>query len=256
MPDPHLNIFYSYDRDMCEDNMTRALMVTLKTISPATKKSILGQLLQNHIDIDFLQGSEQIEFALQGNMQIRDQKQIKKAPYRYLISLTGHNVITEEHKFRAKEHDDENEDLSRVRPDAWIYDSSKEPRYCFLIECKTVDAELRASQLIAYGRRFFGIARNSEIDQRTIKLTWAEVVDVCQDVLSRGAVSNRQEESIIWNLLEYLELSGVVPFRGLPLVEIPDLPAISMLVQVDGLMRTNGLGIKQIPEVPELVLQS
>lgn len=240
---------------MCEDNMTRALIVTLRTISPATKKSILVQLLKNNINIDFLQASEQMEFALQGNMPIRYQELIKKVPYRYLISLTGHNVITEEHKFGAQEQDEENEDLSRVRPDAWIYDGSKEPRFCFLIECKTVDAELRASQLIAYGRRFFGITRNSEVNQRTIKLTWAEVVDVCQDVLNRAAASNRQEESIIRHLVEYLGFSGVVPFRGLPLAEVPELPAIGLLIQVDGLIRTNSLGLKEIPEVPDLALQ-
>lgn len=255
MPDPHLNIFYSYDRDMCEDNMTRALMVTLKTISSSAKKSILVQLLKNQIDTEFLQGAEHIEFALQGNMSMKDQKRISKVPYRYLISLTGHNIITEEHKFCAQEQDGESEDLSRVRPDAWIYDGSKQARYCFLIECKTVEADLRASQLIAYGRRFFGITRNSEVDQRTIKLTWAEVVDVCQDVISCGAASNRQEESIIRHLIEYLGFSGVVPFRGLPLAEIPELPAISMLVQVAGPIRTNSLGLKKIPEVPDLALQ-
>jgi len=251
MPDRHMNIFYSYDHKLCEDNMTRALILTLRTISAPTRKLILARLLQGHIKLDFLQWIEGMEFALQGNIPQKDK--IKEIPDRYLISLTGHNLISEEHKFGAQEQDRGNEDLSRVRPDAWIYDGSKKPRYCFLIECKTVEAELKAGQIIAYGKRFFGLKHNSEVARRIIKLTWFEISEVCDDVLSRESISNQQEGEIIRNLLEYLAFSGVVPFKGLPLAKIPDLPDIGILIQIDRYIEAKGFNLGRMPEVPDYI---
>ena len=228
MRDKHHNLFYSYnlDNELIENNMTRAFIVTLRTVSNAAKSYVLSRLLKSLSTLDSTFKFDNVEFALQDRIPI-GKEQIRKIPHKFLIALTANDVISEFEKYEDPDLFESVMTSPGIKPDAWIYDKSAEPRYCFLIECKPSGSVLSADQIIAYDKHFFGASSHKEAKGRLIILNWTDIIEVCKRLIDCGLSVNDQEARIIGDFLEYLSYCGIVSFEGIHLESIGSIPAFS-----------------------------
>ena len=101
MLDSHLNLFYSYNRDneLIENNLTRALIVSLGFLTEATRDRFLNELLNeslSRIGIDSIPSFHNAEFALQAYM---DKQIIKKCTQRYVVIIATDRFLEIEDKY-------------------------------------------------------------------------------------------------------------------------------------------------------------
>lgn len=243
--DPHLNLFFSYHGDnvLIENNMTRAFIVTLKMLSLKTKKDFLKQLLKDRIDYKVLDACASLDFALQDNIKLED-LELRNIPHKYLVALTGNNILEDGEKYQDPIHFERMKYTRRIRPDAWIYESTETPSICFLFECKTVNDTLHASQIISYAMRFFGLTNYEDVRKQLIQITWYDVLDVCKGIIDDFKSRNEQEAVLLQNLADFLGLCGVSPFKGINFGDIPGLPSLGITGHVY-------LRLDHIPELPD-----
>lgn len=223
MQDKHMNIFYSYNHDLIENNMTRSFMVSLRTISPKLRKIILSRLFGQHFEFKIMPTYENIDFALQENIPIKASK-IRKIPNKYLVALTGNNIIEDLEKYSDQKIFNKVPFSPYIKPDAWIFDNEKDPNFCFMIECKTINDVLNAKQIIAYAKYFFGIDNYDEMEKIVIRISWYDIVDICSDLLQEDFLGNEQEAYVLENLIGYLSYCNVIPFIGFDFDNIPKVP--------------------------------
>jgi hypothetical protein len=245
--DCHLNLFYSYNQgnELIENNLTRAFIVTLKHLSQSTSqlllKRIFGSVMSDE-DFSFVQN---MDYALQGNIPIQRSK-IKRIPRKYLIALTGNNIIENWDKFKP-EGVVESFKVCHGIPDAWIFDISKDPEFCFLIECKTIEDTLTAEQIISYAKLFYGMNDFEEIEDRLIRLTWYDVLETCESFLKEENAKNEQEEKAIKDLMRFFGYYGVKLFKGFDFSEMSELPEYDLAAYID-------FRFDKIPELPDYKL--
>jgi len=244
MEDKHLNIFFSYNADnqLIENNMTRGLIVALKTLSQGARNEFLFRLLSPYVDICTLIGKQDVRFALQGNIPI-SKNDVLKIPHKYIIALTGTKIIEGLDNYQDKAIYEEIRGDQNIRPDAWIFQAGESPAYCFLIECKMPDQPLFAEQIIAYAKFYFAVRDFEELTQRVINLTWDEIVETCDLIRIGSYPISKPEASILRDLKEFLSICGVTTFKGIDLSAIIALPefVISGLTDID---------FREIPDLP------
>lgn len=232
--DRRLNLFVSYNHDYIEDNLTRALIVTLRLLNDKTKHSLLKDIFSRvefHEKSNVMQLFDEklisIDFALQGNIEL-DKNKLRSFLHKYLITITGNNEFAEVEEYLDLEpHVEETlkkkkppEDApqkqllkklcSDSRPDAWIYDVNEE--FVFLIESKTADAVLYYSQVIAHAFNWLGLTSISEMISRTIKIRWSDIINSIDSILAKQV--SKTDEKLMNELLEYLEYNGFRSFKG------------------------------------------
>lgn len=223
--DRHLNIFYSYNRDneLIENNMTRAFIVSMRIISRKLRSHILSKLLKSNVKLELLSRLENIDFALQENIPISVDK-LREITNKYIITLTGNNIIEDLEKYSDSKLFDKVQFSPYIKPDAWIFDNEKDPNFCFMIECKTINDVLNAEQIIAYAKYFFGIYNYDEMEKIIIRISWYDIVDICSDLLRDDFLGNEQEALVLENLIGYLSYCNVIPFTGFTFDNIPKFP--------------------------------
>lgn len=233
MIDPHLNIFYSYNRDneQIENNMTRAFIVTLKFLRSSTLARFLISLLsskRNDIDPADLQ---KVKFALQGNIDV-DLNLIRKCARRYILAITGDGLL---HGPEEMDYGPSSCNEEQIRPDAWIFDSKKPPEFCLLIESKSVENLLGVKQIMAYSRHYFGYHNYDELHNNLISITWYDIVDKCSYFYENDYDYdvNEQERAILKDLVEFLRYCKVIPFSGWNTNSIPECPNYNLSTTVD-----------------------
>lgn len=242
--DCHLNLFYSYNQgnELIENNLTRAFIVTLKLLSQSTSQLLFKRMLKSiwsDKDFSFVQN---MDYALQGNVPIQ-RGEIKRIPRKFLIALTGNNIIKGLDKFKT-EGTVENFKICHGIPDAWIFEKSKTPEFCFLIECKTIEDTLTAEQIISYAKLFYGMNEFNEIERNLIQITWYDVLETCESLIKENSIKNKQEERLIKNLMEFLGFYGVGLFKGFDFSAIPELPGYDLSTYID--FRFN-----EMPDLPD-----
>lgn len=233
--DKHLNLFYSYNQDeeLIENNLTRALIVTLMGISDNTRNIILSSLNDPLSQYNY----NAVEFTLQGNVATR----IKDYKNKYIITLASDKIIQSTEDYLAIDKDVIKETLCNqippsnspsilkslcggAIPDAWIHDS-KDHEYCFLIECKTQEDYLYFPQIIRHAYNYYGLTDLEEINKITIRLTWDDMLESI-DLVSN--FENEQEQFIIDNFINFLGFFGFSLFRGFDFQAMPARPSIDI----------------------------
>ncbi len=243
--DCHLNLFYSYNQgnELIENNLTRAFIVTLKFLSQRTSQLLFKRILKSiwsDKDFSFVQN---MDYALQGNVPIQRGK-IKRIPRKFLMALTGNNIIKGLDEFKVEGTVEKLEVSYGIRPDAWIFEKSKTPEFCFLIECKTIEDTLTAEQIISYAKLFYGMKKFNEINRNLIQITWYDVLEACESLIKENSTKNEQEERLIKNLMEFLSFYGVKLFKGFNFSAIPEIPEYDLSTYID--FRFN-----EIPDLPD-----
>ena len=242
MKDRYLNIFYSYNHALIENNMTRSLIVTLRSASPELRKIILTKLFASYFNSKNIPDFGRTEFALQEKIPI-EVRELRRIPHKYLVALTGDNIIEDLDKYKAPSKFNEVSFSPYIKPDAWIFDKLKNPQFCFLIECKTIGDRLETSQIIAYGKYFFGIDSFREIESRLIMVTWYDVLKIFAEILESDFLGNQQEKRLLEDLIDYLGFCHVIRFAGFDFSKIPKLPEYNFGEYMD-------FNFSEIPEPP------
>jgi len=232
--DRHLNLFVGYNHDYIEDNLTRALIVTLRLLNDKTKRSLLKDIFsrlaypeKSNVMQLFDNDLTSIDFALQGNIEL-DKSKLCSFRNKYLITITSNNefaevedyldleAYAEETLIKKKPPEDapQKQLLKKLssdsRPDAWIYNENEE--FVFLIESKTVDAVLYYSQVIAHAFNWLGLTSISEMISRTIKIRWSDIINSIDSILAKHV--SKTDEKLMNELLKYLVYNGFRSFKG------------------------------------------
>lgn len=236
--DKHLNCFYSYNRDnkLIENNLTRALIITLMNVSNGTKSNILSTLLNTEDSGTRLYSFTDACFALQNNISPKIIKEIKG---KYILTIAGDSFIQKETEYNSikdyvKEMLENGEPspgsehmLSELRsgsiPDAWIYDE-RDKHYCFLVECKLPEDSLYYEQIIRHANKHFGITDLDVLENKTIRLTWNDILEAI-DKLTTKADDNlcTIDQFLINNFVEFLSFYRIYLFKGIEIGEVPCL---------------------------------
>lgn len=197
MEAPHLNLFYSYNRDneLIENNLTRAWIVTLRMLSPEVRRALLVSLLKPPVDVVFTEP----QFSLQGYM---DLSTARTAQRKYVVALatSSFNDVSTPHDFESG--------YEGSIPDAWIYDAGGE--YCYLVEAKVGDYPLTSVQLRSHAAHWLGLS-GDQFKDHLVSLTWFDVLDSISRI---QAVGSQQERQLLENLVGFLGYYGYRLFTG------------------------------------------
>jgi len=228
MYDKHLNLFYSYNRDieLIEDNLTRAFAVTLSLLSPSTALDFLSQLVfgyKKDIDSDsspFDLDIDSLQIALQGNIDPAIPRS-SEIPILLIISTDLLNV----NSLLAFDADLLNTDLSldpSSRPDAWIYHD--QGAYCILIEVKVGNYPINNAQLSSHVRDWFGL-KCQDLYERSaiISRTWIQVLEILEIIANDTDVSFL-DRKLLSHLVEFITYYGYSLFRGVQVEGLDDPP--------------------------------
>lgn len=210
MTDPHLNLFYSYNRDteLIENNLTRAFIVTLRLLSPDARDALLQELFNKPLLRlgGSLHSYQHAQMALQSNM---DREHSQQIPFRYLITLASDRIVM------AEEEGSDDQRLAHYLsiPDGWIYD--QEAGYCFLIEAKVGSNPINDIQVRSHGSSWLGID-GEQLSDYLIPLTWIDVIQAIW-YLKGNSIElslNTQELTVLKELESFIGLYGYRIFSG------------------------------------------
>jgi len=249
MTDRHLNIFYSYnsDNELIENNMTRAFIVTLKFLAPSTRTRflvvLLGSRKKDVVELDL----QNMEFALQGNIDV-DLNLIRKCKHKYILAITGDGLLHGSEKIDNESSSSHTISGEQIRPDGWMFNSKKPQQYFFLIEAKTVDNVLGAEQIMSYGKHYFGYRSYHELRDSLICITWYDIVDECSTFCKNDVSLNQQERTILGDFVKFLNYCRVIPFSGWNMSDIPAHPNYKFSLDSD-------FGFERIPNLPDYKFQ-
>jgi hypothetical protein len=222
MQDPHLNLFYTYNRDeeLIENNLTRAFIVTLELLAPQSRARLLTSLLGKHRPETNTEGDHippdftGAKFALQGYM---DRVLLKRFTQKYILAIASNRYEDIEEAGEAQPVSDLPVRNYSSIPDAWIYDANM--GYCYLIEAKVGHNPLDSGQIIAHAHDWLGIRKLTKVHERFISITWLDVIKALHEIKSEDLPENSslniQEIKILDNFEEFLNLFGYKRFTGI-----------------------------------------
>jgi hypothetical protein len=245
--DRHLNLFYCYgakERDeeknvLVENNLTRALVHTIRMLSDAKRHELLHALFCRDRVLEQLD-FRQAEVALQGNSPGEKTKLGKKYGVKRIVTIATSTQDPGDCVRREKEPEER-------LPDAWIFHQGK-CQYCLLLECKTKKLSLSLDQIRGHAA-WFGEQEaerwselgwdqmQEELELRLLPLTWYDVLEAIGDTLPELSARTRNtsktdrepddhEKVVLTHLWEFLghyryELLGPFRFEGLA-KELPE----------------------------------
>ena len=219
MADRHLNLFYTYNRDneLIENNLTRAFIVFLSTVSAEVRHKILSTLLGrsdktigSSADADSLDFKDAC-FALQSNInpylpQNADRKALLTISTEPLDISSG-TAGADANATGESEEDYVFPPVSTSRPDGWIYDENR--AYCILIEAKVGSYPLEIAQLQAHaGAWLHSSLRKLEWNNSLFSITWIDVLRTLRDVLNDHAPLDRAEGRLLSHMMEFIGYYG------------------------------------------------
>jgi hypothetical protein len=242
------------------------LILSLKLVSDSTKEILLRDILSRASYHDDFDSSElevlpldSLEFALQGNVEV-EREELARFPRHYLVTITSGVDFEEEAEYqelekevhealvnkRPPEGEGRDSLLGKIcsdsRPDAWIYDAKK--RFVFLIESKTMDADLYYSQVICHAANWLGLFHVKDILKKTIRIRWVDVYKTCETICKE--LSAETDKKILEDLLYYFEFNQIRPFKGFQWHELKTPPKIDF-----NLNTFNGLFWEKLMPPPE-----
>jgi hypothetical protein len=194
--DVYTSLFWSYGNAALENNLTRALVVTLRTCGSATT----GRFLRR-----FTGHSGRPPFSLA--LQAAPDGPLGPAPGATVLGITTDRSDAVERRLgrlRGKLRVEPGSLATRGIPDAWVLD--RKHRVCLLIESK-LGPKLNEAQLVRHWRSHLG----PWAPERYRPATWAEVGDFFDLELS-GHPLRPHARFITREFFEYLDLLGLRPF--------------------------------------------
>lgn len=219
MADRHLNLFYTYNRDneLIENNLTRAFIVFLSTVSGEVRHKILSTLLERSDEtIGMSADAEGLDFkdsrfALQSNIDLRlSQNADRKALLTIStepLDIPSSTLVADPDATGESEDDCDFPSVSTSRPDAWIYD--EKGAYCILIEAKVGSYPLEIAQLQAHaGGWLNSCLQRLKSNNSLFSITWFDVLRTLRDVLNDQSPLDRSEERLLSHMMEFIGYYG------------------------------------------------
>lgn len=219
MTDRHLNLFYTYNTNHLEDNVTRALAITLQQLTPAHLRLLLKDCFLSSTDENDpsalaerieLMASDEFEFDLQVTRQAPGEAEEDALLTRengFLLGITRRgdsDPITPD----DAPSDETTSSDSGGRPDAWIADNGNQ--VAGIVEVKLGD-DLYKDQLHGHFETFFD-QRETRIQDVFHETSWDQVVSYLEAI--RGQTQDPVENHYIRNFVDYVDMLGLVSFRG------------------------------------------
>jgi len=219
-----MNLFHCYgardahgkEKDtLCEDNLTRAFIHTLRLLAGRTRNTFLRCLFQKSRHLSRLDYTD-AAFNLQGYM---NKDQLVGMRTQVIVTISSHSGVPKAKSQRKQ---------GSSTPDAWIYNADKD--YCILIEDKVGSNPVDTSQIRDHARWFGSSDDESAAQEKRaipVSLTWNNVLEAIRSTRTVPAgqkedgeggtsVLSRQEELILDDFAEYIGFYGYwlfEPFR-------------------------------------------
>lgn len=216
----HLNLFYVYGAAHLENNVTRALLITLRGLTPVHLRIFLKELI-----IDELKKQRGVS-NLCPNFKILADPKPDKFEFLTQISTTGDTpFLTKKNGVilginhsgdQAIKLGPSNVDKAGSRPDAVIMDMENE--LTVIIEVKLSDL-LYSEQIERLHRNFF-VDDGHDPNAVFLELSWQRIASALQEILLQS--QSPVERMLIREFLEYLALLNLSGFIEFNKADFPD----------------------------------
>jgi ribosomal 50S subunit-associated protein YjgA (DUF615 family) len=196
--DPHLNVFYSYDRGkynsekgkenlqkQLEDNVTRALLITLSQLAKSNRLRFIGELMGG-------KENDNCEEDFDFDLQALRKGYSKNAENKFLLTITKSGKVSEN---SDTSHDDQGS-----RADGWILNNN----LCILIEVKVGETEVSKSQIERHitDSKGFGVSLS---DVKQIHKKWQEI-----DFMFANLEQNLEQEKEMFFVSEFRRFLNMI----------------------------------------------
>lgn len=236
MPDNHLNLFYTYNRDneLIENNLTRAFVVFLSIISGQNRHTILSKLLDTKYSTHTKSISNKnwdftnVQFALQSNI---DRHIPRNSAQKILLTISSETFDpfnrVDDVDAVTNERINNNSNFSSV-PDAWIYDIFQD--FCILIEAKIGSNLLELNQLNAHVIYWFDLTWRELIKSNSLySITWINVLETLEEVYNNIELTESSDRHLIVHLMEFITYYGYHVFKGIDYSGLDDQPGFHLI---------------------------
>ena len=210
----HLNLFYTYQANHLEDNVTRALIITLKHLSPINLRLFFKEVIFSQLD------SNKEIFMKKLNLFSKQNFKFETQVSTFLESIDfsdDENKLTSENglivgiNYSGKQplnlSPKPDKDSVRSRLDGLISDN--ENCFSLIFETKLWDW-LYEEQIENYYNNYFNI-RKTPIKSISVQITWTEIVKFLSKIES---ISNDlKERFIVHDFIEYCDFLNLTDFR-------------------------------------------
>jgi hypothetical protein len=225
MTDPHLNLFYTYNRDteLIENNLTRSFIVTLSLLPPElTSLAVRSILLNSTREPEQKRAIEGLElqsadFFLQSHVDIED---IQSVSNKFVLGISGGNSLYE--------LEVTGEDYGSI-PDAWILDLDN--NYCVLVEAKIGSNPLDNAQITSHMKQWLGITKKTEMLFAMLNTSWNEIAETIGSMVfeNENVITGSIEASILHHFLEFLGMYGYKHFNGFLFSDLDEPPIFTLV---------------------------
>ncbi len=203
--DRHLNLFYTYQTRHLEDNVTRALVLTLRNLAPVHLRLFMRDVILRNAQAPL---RERVRLLVEGTFEFDLQVTPPDDQGDRLDATNGVIVGVNYSGIQAPTFDATPNTLGGARPDALVSDTANEITAIF--EIKLADSLYR-EQIQRHFRAFF-VQESTSIDQVFVEVTWTEIADFLQRV-ARQSVGER-ERFVALEFVQYLDWLKLVEFLG------------------------------------------
>jgi hypothetical protein len=209
--DKHLNLFYTYRTNHLEDNVTRALAVTLSGLSPVHLRLFLRDVCLEHRP----ELKERLQLIAAPNFQF--DLQLQERPEEEKLNEANGVIVGINYSGNQRLAFDQ--DLAvegGARPDMMI--SDEENGITFIVETKLRD-DLYRDQIARHFNRFFDTKR-TKLEQVLVEISWNTIADFSARLQQQS--DSPLEGHLIKHFNEYLDflaLTQFVAFNELDFVE-------------------------------------
>jgi hypothetical protein len=203
--DKHLNLHFTYKTHHLEDNVTRALLVTLQQLSPSHLRLLLRELLADTSIFDRLSGSKYLldtSTPVEFDLQVSPQDDSKLGPDEGVILGIEYSA-TQDIRFDPDLADDRG-----GRPDARIQDRAE--GFCVIIESKLGD-NLYKEQIERHHATFFNTETVPNAEDVFTKTTWDKITTWLERI--RASTKDAKEQFVIDQFVEYVDMLDLLEFR-------------------------------------------
>ncbi|MDO8473192.1 MAG: hypothetical protein Q7T05_05165, partial [Dehalococcoidia bacterium] len=200
----YMNMFYTYNTYHLEDNVTRALLLTLKNLAPIHLRLFLRDVIlrkpPQHAVRERIQLLADPDFGFDLQITPPDEER---------LNLKNGVIVGVNYSGKQALAFDAISGISgRARPDALVSDIANE--LTVILEIKLNDS-LYKEQIQRHFLNCFD-SKSTTLEQVFIEITWTEIAEFFQRV-ARQSVSER-ERLLTLEFVQYLDLLGLVEFLG------------------------------------------
>lgn len=208
----HLNLFYSYRTNHIEDNVTRALLITLSRLTPVHLRLFIRDLvLKKKTDL-----SHRLQFFAEPDFTFDPQVSLPPDEDRRLDANNGVIVGINLSGTQALTFETSDKGLDRARIDALVADNGNDITLIF--ESKLRD-DLYCEQIERHFKMFFDQSLTSLKDV-FVEITWSDIANYLLGVHRQTGYS--EEKSTIAEFVQYLDWLGLVDFLGFHVSDFPE----------------------------------